>query len=615
MYDDSIAIYEGRLQRLLGETEPGDPLLPELDGALASAEALRQSPQAQLLLQATEPFLTDLTHPPRLTYSLYRTFKRAGDNQPYSRACNRVRQNLTATALQLFLGRDELLDVVQDYVWAICEETTWVSPYHERQRVDIDLVAAETGAMLAQLVVALQDKLTDEVVQRVRAELEQRIFQPYLARHDGHWWYKGYNNWTGVCSGSIGTAFLLLEQDQKQLAHALALVLESLDVFIHAAFEDDGSSTEGVSYWQYGLVHYIQFAEMLRQRTRGRLDILAGERMKAIARYPLHLMLSPERFANFSDCRERVVFFPELITRLAQRTGSPEILGLLAQPARPVTSMSVQTEHLRSLMHWNFDMALLTLLWWDGTRAPAPALTDSHLPTAGFVRLVSETPGGRPVVLVAKASHNGESHNHNDVGSFVLDVDEETFLCDPGPGRYDSTYFTPRRYENIFASSFGHSLPRIAGREQSAGREFAGKIALYEPKAQPKRVAVEIGQAYDVPNLAGCQREFSLGTTGAEAGTVWLQDRFSFTDGGSGVEEAFVTWLEADISGPTATLRGQRHKLLVTIEEPAGATFAVARYEQESRYNDKEGILKRLTFALPAAKATEARLRMQVRPR
>lgn len=610
MYEDSIAISEKELRTLLEETKPGAPLLPELDQAMTNTAALRQAPQTQLILQASTGFVADIEAIPQITYSLYREYQRSGYWQNYGRIYFAKRAKLTAAALRLLLGDLEWLDVVQDYIWSLCEETNWAISYHEW--IEVDLFSAETSAMLAQLITALEDKLADEVCQRVRNEIQRRVFVPYLERHKDFGWYKGGSNWNGVCNGSVGSAFLLLEQDLDRLAKALALVLDGLDTFVHTAFEDDGASTEGPSYWQYGLIHFVEFSEMLRQRTQGRIDLLSSERMRAIATYPLHMMLSAERFANFADCPDSVLFHPGFINRLAERTGVPDLFCVLAERIQQDTEPSTGVVPA-GLMRWNADIALRTLLWWDGRRPTPPALVDAYLPKLGAVRLVSRTPAGPQLVMAIKAGHNAENHNHNDVGSFIVQVGDQTFLCDPGPGLYDSTYFTKHRYENIFASSFGHSVPRISGHPQSAGREFQGRITAYEPDADPKRVTAEIGEAYDVAGLESIRRTISLGS-GQEAGTVRLQDSFVFTDEGAEAEEAFVTWLEAEVSGPVAILHGEKHDLQLTIEEPPGVVFTLATFEEECRANEREGILKRLSFTLEPEKGmqTDVRVRASV---
>ncbi len=81
---------------------------------------------------------------------------------------------------------------------------------------------------------------------------------------------------------------------------------------------------------------------------------------------------------------------------------------------------------------------------------------------------------------------------------------------------------------------------------------------------------------------------------------------------GGWVEEAFVTWGNVEVHGPTAIIRSGRHTLRMTIEQPAGARFSVELLEDACRANQREGILKRLTMILPTASQTIAQVRMEV---
>ena len=63
---------------------------------------------------------------------------------------------------------------------------------------------------LASTLHLLGRTLDGEVRARVRSEIDQRIFQPYLAHSDNLDWYMGGNNWNGVCNSSVASAFLLI---------------------------------------------------------------------------------------------------------------------------------------------------------------------------------------------------------------------------------------------------------------------------------------------------------------------------------------------------------------------------------------------------------------------
>lgn len=573
--------------------DPSAPLLPELEAARANLPALRSAPQTQKTLAWTEPRIERLSHIPQTRYTDFRAFIHTGDREAYETPYFARRSMLAGAALRLFLGDKLMKDPLQDLIWAICEETNWVLPAHERSVVD--LFSAETGFVLGETLALLGGKLDAEVRSRVRFEVERRIFQPYLTTHDSLWWYQGHNNWNGVCNSSVAAAFLLLEPEPGRVAEGLALALKGLEKFFSTAFETDGSSTEGVGYWHYGLINFVALAEMLRARTHGAIDLLDSEHMRRIAAYPAKLLLSPARFATFSDCDDLLNFNPGIITRLMERTCEGSLRGLLSPP-------------VPSERQWRLTMMLRDMLWWNGEYHREMPQADAYLPSAGVARLISCTPKGVPVVAAIKAGHNDENHNQNDVGSFILHVGEESFLVDPGRGLYSRQYFGPERYQNIFANAYGHSVPVVGGIPQKEGRDFFGTMMAVDTWETEKYAEIEMARAYPVTGLSSLHRRVSLSADGV----FTLQDVFEFTDELHPVEENLVTWQEVEVGENEVVLHGAVHDLRLTILSPAGACFIVERLETESRENDKPGVLKRLSIQLPPAPEIQVRVRAEI---
>jgi len=230
------------LQTLL-EGTASSPLLPEWASA-SPTQLVAGKLGASLLAWSREA--GSVTEIPETTYTLNRRFRMTGERQPYERPYFDKRGLLTREVLAAWLGQDDSrMDRINDVIWSICEETTWVLPAHEHKSY-IDLFAAETGVELAHVLLVLGDRLPEEVRERVRAEIRRRIFEPYLEHGAQYSWDSGRNNWTGVCAGSIGQTFLMLEDDPARQAQALSLVLEQLERFIHNAFEEDGRCREGI---------------------------------------------------------------------------------------------------------------------------------------------------------------------------------------------------------------------------------------------------------------------------------------------------------------------------------------------------------------------------------
>ncbi|MGC8782747.1 MAG: heparinase II/III domain-containing protein, partial [Anaerolineae bacterium] len=492
------------------------------------------SPATPIVRDVLRQAAPDLTNIPQTTYTLYRQFEHSGERRNYERPYFAKRTMLTRAVFEMLLGDDGYRDAVHDLLWSICEETSWVLPAHEEQGPDywdlkpsprqrpfgahtaltrepdaIDLFAAETGASLAETVHLVGGRLAPEVVQRVRQEVERRIFKPYLAYGRRHWWYKAALNWNGVCNGAVALAFLRLERDPQTLVEAIEQALEGFEAYIATGFEADGGSIEGIGYWNYGLMYYVTVAELLRERTGGRLDLLAAPRLRDIARYPLAAALSPGRYLNFGDAEEATTLAPGIVQRLAERTGVAE-LRALANPPEVPRGRGVPTAKLAIVVR---DAA-----WWDGETRPFPRMAqqDAYLPDSGVIRLVGQTADGRPMALATKAGHNDGHHSHTDVATFIYHVDGESLICDPGRGKYSKDYFRQGRYKNVFCNSFGHSVPVIGGRLQAPGPEFGGRrqyhgvVVACEAGPDEKRAVVEFQRAYDLPALTLARRTLRL---------------------------------------------------------------------------------------------------------
>lgn len=558
------------------------PLTPEL-----SAQALKGIASTPRGEQLTEWIHGAIDEPiPATTYTDYREYRRIGDRGPYQRTYFDKRTLLTKATLAAMLDDGPAnMNRVNDLLWNICDEFTWVLPAHEKpQPWTIDLFAAESGAEMAHVLRLLDGKLSVEVVQRVRHEIEARLMTPYLEHAHEYWWDSGRNNWTGVCAGSLGEIFLLLEPDPARQAQAVALVLDQLTRFIDVGFEPDGGCLEGIGYWNYGLFHYVIFGEMLRNRTGGQIDLLANEKLGLIARYPLVVALDKHVFASFSDSHPEASVHPMLAAKFAERTGETALL-----------------EQVGDWDSWRLTTVLRDLLWWDGAELPA-TIADAFLPASGIGKRVVDANGLR-AVLCAKAGHNAEPHNNNDVGSFIYRVGDTTWLCDPGGGLYNRDYFSPKRYENAFAASYGHSVPVIGGKGQVEGAQWRGTMAEGEAGA----LVVDFADAYDVPELASLVRTFHLNSDG----TLVMEDVARFEGAGLEFQEALITWLDAEAEGPVVRLRGEKGALEIRSEDVA---FEVERLEEASRANHAEGTLSRITATWSAAPEIHARFVMTYVP-
>ena len=126
----------------------------------------------------------------------------------------------------------------------------------------------------------------------------------------------------------------------------------------------------------------------------------------------------------------------------------------------------------------------------------------------------------------AKGGTNGESHNHNDVGSFVLSKNNKQVFIDMGGRPYTKDYFTEDRYKYLETSSRGHNVPIINRQYQANVRETRSYTKL-----ENGIFSVDFKELYDIPSLSYLVRDFKC-----DKDQITIKDRFSIGADGSFIE-------------------------------------------------------------------------------
>ncbi len=579
---------------------------------LYDIQSLTQTPSGVSTIQWAKELLKEQTTIPLTSYTLYREFQRTGDRKKYEKPYFLKRSMLSASTLLVYFENDEsLLPLLNDLIWNICEETSWVVPAHERKEkyTYIDLFSAETASQLAHTLLILEDKLPEEIKNRIKYEVKKRVMQPYLFySEEKYGWVRGKNNWTGVCAGSIGECFIILEENEQILRRALALVTNQLARFLKNGFAEDGGCLEGISYWNYGLTHYVSFGELLYEITGGNVNILQNPRLYKIAFYPYVVYLGNGQFASFSDAPSQ--FYPHafITHRIAERFSAYDRLSYTSHPfIYHKLGERLNINYLHGLAnpsptHWHLGNIIRNILWsypYNQQQNIEIPIESACLPLSGIARLVSKDDKDNTHIIVCKAGSNNEPHNHNDVGSFIYAVNDTIFLTDPGAGLYSREYFSAKRYENIFANSYGHSLPVIGGKLQSAGEKYKGNLS-FQP---PDKAIITFQNAYELPTLTKAERTLTLTKQG-----ITLTDTFEFSNQGEEIEEALVTWLPVTIENNIATLHGKNGKVKIS---PSSGTFEIESLKEQCEANNRSGELSRIKLKLPAQPQTQITFTME----
>ena len=133
------------------------------------------------------------------------------------------------------------------------------------------------------------------------------------------------------------------------------------------------------------------------------------------------------------------------------------------------------------------------------TRAAQPHTTDAWLANSQIMVAATDR-----WLVAAKGGHNNESHNHNDVGSFVVYSNGAPVLIDLGRDTYTSQTFSSRRFELMNNRSLYHNVPLINGCEQHDGREYKALGAEHTANDTASILTLDIAKAY--PKEAQAER-------------------------------------------------------------------------------------------------------------
>lgn len=551
---------------------------------------------------------------PPLPATLFLEFFRSGSRQEYETPWFRRRAALADLALAECLeDQGRFLDPLLDVAWAICEESSWELPAHHPDLPDVTypevgLFAALTGTQLAELVLLLGARLHPQVEARIRHEVDRRIFTPFLTRHD-FWWLHhtpGHAtcNWTAVCSGNIIATAIYLERDRSRLAEVIARGARSLDDYLDT-FDSEGGSTEGPAYWGFGFGSYVLAGHLVYQRTNGRVDFFADERARKAALFPLRTMLSPNVFANFSDCDPEISLPVPLLVFLARHYQVDDLMRLAnMQRAMPPDRHGGE-------LSWR-----LRELFWQ----PDPAFDQRAIPARhdwypGMQWMIARVDPADPdgLVLAVKGGHNNEMHNQNDVGTLIVHHHRTSLVADIGRGRYTREYFAAGRYDYFVNTSLGHSLPVVNGCAQQPGEAYAAGVLEHRADERCDRLRLDLTHAYPPgADLAELVRTATLHREG-QHGWVELIDDVTFASGEGAFESVLISFGAAEIRPETVRIRVGEISLDVAYDPAVVAARAEVVKDVDLATGPRD--VTRVIFALLGpSKTARVRLCMMVPP-
>ena len=419
-----------------------------------------------------------------LPWTVFAENKQTGNRVNYEGICFEKRRHLAAIVMaEIMEGKGRFMKDIIDGMGSFCEETWWGIPAHYGKAIplaelqEVDLFNAETASLIVWTRYMLEkqfNQFSPDLCQRIDREIERRILVPALEKD--YWWKTAGMNWNPwICSNWL-TCVLICEKDEARKNKAIAQIQKATQLFIDA-YPEDGGCDEGPHYWDRAAASLF---EVLRLFTADGLQVKNVNKIKNMAAYAYNTYIGNNYCVTFADAHENKdvlnvnIAYPfglwlndKTLCELGAFIGRQK--GVLKDPA----ALYAKSDNFPSLGRELFFLRHICDFIAEQPREPLLKdvwLNDLQIMTARRGHLYVAMKGG----------NNGESHNHNDVGSFIIYANNEPLFIDPAVGEYTAKTFSKDRYEIWTMQSGYHNLPQINGIDQKDGKQYAAKVVSHK---------------------------------------------------------------------------------------------------------------------------------------
>lgn len=454
---------------------------------------------------------------PVIRFADYRT---TGDRDAYQAIIFGKRNQIMALAMaEIMEGKGRFMPDVINGVFSLCEETWWGVPAHYGPKAPLpsqqsfDLFNAETGGMLAWIYYMFKsemDAFSPHITQRIEQEIDRRILVPGLTHKD--WWRTTAMNWNPwICSNWLACV-LFVEKDQSKQILQLKEIFACLDRFIDG-YPEDGGCDEGPAYWDRATGSLIDCLWLLGRATNNKIDLSDNPKIHAMGSFLSKMNIGHNYCVNFADAGPRLIPNIDCVFPAGVYLKDDVLCSYAADIAKQIGYFNKPTAHKTYLFSLNRELTMLSMVdKFQNQQGVTKLYFDTYLPRIEVTTGRSKENSTDGIYFAAKGGHNAESHNHNDVGSYILYADAQPLIIDPGVGTYRRETFNDATRYGIWTMQSGyHNLPKINGVDQQNGRRYAAKSVTHRANSKQVDFSLDIASAYpDKAQVKSWRRTFKF---------------------------------------------------------------------------------------------------------
>ncbi len=402
------------------------------------------------------------------------------------------------------------------------------------------------------------------------------------------WWSLNGNNWNQVCNGGLITgAIAVADEDPRLATDIIQRAVASLPIAM-ARYNPDGGFVEGPIYWSYGTRYNVIALCSLVKALGTDFGLSKAPGFDQTSFYPVYINGPGGLAFNYAD------------TDSATPAVQPAVYYIAS-----LFDYKVPAQYLAA----RSKGGAFELLWLD-TATLSPPIDETSLPldklfeSCGVFTMRSAWKDDQALYIGGKGGHNGDSHSHLDLGSFVMEAQGVRWFTDQDSDHYSLPGYWEvehggRRWLYYRLRAEGHNTLVIGDHSQED--QVADAEAPVTLDAQPQQVnaTIDLSKAYE--HATSVQRQITLHRPSEGVACVEVRDQITTAT------PQPVWWfahtqaaIEISSDGRSAVLKQQRKRLHVDLLQPADAQLMIMPVAPMPGSPDPEGMRPNLGAVDPA---------------
>jgi hypothetical protein len=488
-------------------------------------------------------------------------YVRNGNRANYERLSFDKRNRLfTLVLAESMDNKGRFTDAIINGIWNICEETYWGVTAHigtqkkgsglpDVSDPTVDLFGAETAAVLAltdYFTGSKLDSVSPLIRERISIEVNRKILNSYENEVTRYGYFGNgkqnvkVNNWDPWVVSNCVTAFLLLEKNEDRRVKLVAHSMRLIDLYINGLGED-GATDEGPSYWFAAGLALFDGLYMIADATAQKISVFDNAIIQQLGSYIYKTHIDGEYFVNVADATPKIKADGVGIYRFGKAVKDPAMMGFGAWAYHHIQDNAPKVESFfKPRQLWN----LTTLNECAHAQQNEERLSNMYLPS---VELMTARTNNN-LFIAAHGGNNAESHNHNDVGDFIIYADGASVIIVAGKGTYMAITFSHDRYKLWYNTSPYHNVPFINGIQQEATAAAKANSVSFKNANAVTTFNMNLETAYS--EKAGLQSWNRNILVDEQKNSIQLKDSYQFATGNQALSQTFMTVCSTEIETP-----------------------------------------------------------------